>query len=265
MSSLNETIALSGAKSLDVRLNIYSNDKNLSPMIQLDGTRVITVSNKINNPSVLDNNAATDEEVIVNASAGIVFNVAGYFTGTNLITFSQFRIGRQIIVSGTTSNNITTTITDIDLSASPYKVYVAATVTTESPASTTVKQYSTFVDEISPDSGSAEAKYLSAPVILEEVASALKILYAANIPPLSEVDLYYRAATQSAIDPLSKKKWVKVPTVYRKTTNKTDFTDQEYDIPNLGGFNVFQVKLVMRSTDQSQVPKIKDLRVIALA
>ena len=44
-----------------------------------------------------------------------------------------------------------------------------------------------------------------------------------------------------------------------------EYSDYEFTIDNLPEYEVYQVKILFTSTNQAVVPKIKDLRVIALA
>jgi hypothetical protein len=45
----------------------------------------------------------------------------------------------------------------------------------------------------------------------------------------------------------------------------SDFSVYEFTINNLPSFNYYRIKLIMTSTNQSYVPKLKDIRTIALA
>jgi hypothetical protein len=125
-----------------------------------------------------------------------------------------------------------------------------------------------FTSETDPYSGSHPAKHITKPITLAEDAVGLKILYAANIPPNSEVDLYYRTAIEgeSIID----KNWIydapenelpkdENPAIFREYTNLVGGDDGSLD-----AFTEFQIKLVFRSRNSSKVPLVRDLRAIAL-
>lgn len=58
--------------------------------------------------------------------------------------------------------------------------------------------------------------------------------------------------------------------MYLLTNNNFDFegnsyTEYEFTANNLPSFTYYTIKLILTSTNQSYVPKIKDVRAIALA
>jgi hypothetical protein len=126
-----------------------------------------------------------------------------------------------------------------------------------------------YVSETSPNGGSSAAKHIMEPVVLEQDAVGLKILLSANRPQQSDFQVYYRTATGDEI--LSDKNWVlqAEDTNNPADENQTIYREYRY-LPggiggNLSAFTQFQVKVVMRSTNTSRIPIIKDLRVIALS
>jgi hypothetical protein len=126
-----------------------------------------------------------------------------------------------------------------------------------------------FIPETNPQNGSSLAKHITVPANLAEEAVGLKILFAANRPPGSDFQVYYRTA--DAGEAIRRKNWVLAET---ETTNPTDtnkniFREYRYLVGGFGGqldpFSQFQVKIVFRSTNSAKVPTIRDLRAIALA
>ena len=47
--------------------------------------------------------------------------------------------------------------------------------------------------------------------------------------------------------------------------SNTEYKDYTFTIDNLPSFKIYRIKLVLTSTDQVFVPKVRDLRVLALA
>tara|TARA_B100001057_G_C22806624_1_gene933716 strand:+ start:272 stop:1858 length:1587 start_codon:yes stop_codon:yes gene_type:complete len=125
-----------------------------------------------------------------------------------------------------------------------------------------------FVDETSPTSGSSAAKHLTRMIKLGEDAVGLKVLLSANRPDGSDFQLYFRTA--SGETSLRAQSFVLASQESTIQTNDNPFSFNEYTylIGGIGGditaFDKFQLKIVMRSTNQAKVPKISDLRVIAL-
>jgi len=128
-----------------------------------------------------------------------------------------------------------------------------------------------FVAETHPTAGSSLAKHITKTVRLEEPSTGIRVLYAANVLNNTSVDLYYRTGAIGDDSDLSVTDFIAatVDADPGKSIDDNQYKEYEYNIGATTGttlpeFNAFQVKLVMNSTDQSRVPKIRDLSVIAL-
>jgi hypothetical protein len=127
-----------------------------------------------------------------------------------------------------------------------------------------------FIAETVASGGSAVAKHLTIPVTLETPAIGLKVIFAANRPAEAFIDLYYRVSSVGAATPLSDAAWVlaDIDEPIRTDEDPSVFRDYEYTIPSSGDlepFSGYQFKIVFRSTNQAKIPRIRDIRGIALA
>ena len=126
----------------------------------------------------------------------------------------------------------------------------------------------TYVAETDKKEGSHLSKHITKPVALLNDAVGLKVLFNANRPSVADFDLYYKAISDDQI--LDNIVW----TIAAKAAsvpadeNRDVFREYTYLIGGDNGsllpFTTFQLKIVMRSTNSSKVPVIKDLRAIAL-
>ena len=125
---------------------------------------------------------------------------------------------------------------------------------------------STAVAETDPSKGSNLAKYVTKTVELNETSDTLKIYLDVNRPSNTFVDLYYKVGnTAGTFDAGS---WVAAT----PSTNNgqvaysdgTTYDETQYEITPAANFTIFAIKIVMRSTGTSFIPKCQDLRVIAL-
>ena len=125
-----------------------------------------------------------------------------------------------------------------------------------------------FTAETSARGGSSAAKHLTAPVTLVEEAVGLKILIGASVPTAADFEIYVRTADNEA---LKTQGFVLVPPENTLVKDDTGliFNDYQFLHGGLGGdvppFKKFQVKIVMRSIDQSKPTIFSDLRIIALS
>ena len=126
-----------------------------------------------------------------------------------------------------------------------------------------------FVAETDPTEGTTAAKHITKQVTLQEPGVGLKVLLSANRPSEADFEVYYKTGTGD--DVLDDKVWILVDkeSVLPADNNRTTYREYEYLAGGTGGtlppFTTYQVKIVMTSTNSSRIPKIKDLRIIALA
>ena len=126
-----------------------------------------------------------------------------------------------------------------------------------------------FVNETAKFGGSSASKHLTREIILEEAAVGLKILIDANRPVSTDFQVYVRTCD---IDKAIKEvDFVLVPQEAEipADDNPNIFRQYTYLHGGLGGdvldFKKYQVKIVLRSTNQAFSPVLDNLRVIALS
>jgi hypothetical protein len=115
------------------------------------------------------------------------------------------------------------------------------------------------------------SKYVTNPVKLALTSTFIKIRFSANVPSQADVDVYYKTTlgSTSALDSIKYTLATPDLAMVKVENGNETFYDVEYSIDNsaanLEPFDALQVKLVMRSTNTSAIPKIKDLRIVACA
>jgi hypothetical protein len=125
-----------------------------------------------------------------------------------------------------------------------------------------------YVAETDPQDGSSASKHISKPVVLAEQAVGLKIILAANRPTEADFVVYWRVSSGDEV--ITDKAWTSVSkeSIIPPDADPTVFREYTYLVGGIGGnlspFTQFQVKIVMTSTNTSKIPRIKDLRTIAL-
>ena len=132
-----------------------------------------------------------------------------------------------------------------------------------------------------PSGGSALAKYITRRVTLSDGfdASDIKTYVTMNKPAGTNVYVYYKVLSQFDPEPFDDKDWtVMTQTSQTNTVSLTEneFIDYEFDptgtnvnYTNAGAtyttFKTFAIKIVMVSTSTTKVPRILDMRTIAMA
>lgn len=108
--------------------------------------------------------------------------------------------------------------------------------------------------------------YITKPVKLDNTSTSIQVLFEAIRLPESEIKVYIKTKTSSSTSPLSESAYVEIPAVsYPASNTNTEYRAFEYELKDMTGFQEFAVKVVMTSSRQGIVPKIRDFRSIALA
>ena len=121
-------------------------------------------------------------------------------------------------------------------------------------------------DNNEPESDNALARYLTKPVELVNPANEISVFFDANRPPSASIDVYYKVKPIGSGVRFSDQDWVKfegdvIPTA---NENYNSFSEYSFNHTFNEDFNIYAIKIVMRSTNEARVPRIRDLRVIAI-
>ena len=127
--------------------------------------------------------------------------------------------------------------------------------------------YTGFVSELEPTGGSADCTYITREISLAQPSKSIRIVLTACRPADTEIDLYYKVKDSDGLD------YRKLPYTYIQrpdgynipSISDTDFKEWEYDVRDIDEFISFGIKVVMRSKNSSVVPRVSDMRIIALA
>ena len=146
-------------------------------------------------------------------------------------------------------------------------------------SSSDVYPTSDFVDAIEPEGDSGETVYITRKVGLKSPASSLRVILDAHKPSTADIKVMYKILRSDDASNFDDLGWVYFnstgttdDTVSANTT-KDDFTEYQYTAGKkddgtgsaLDGFISFAIKIKMQGTNCAEVPRIKDLRALALA
>jgi hypothetical protein len=128
-----------------------------------------------------------------------------------------------------------------------------------------------FVEETTNIGGSAAAKYMTRPVILENDATSLDVRISASVQSSSAIKMYYRVTSAEDARKLGDVVWRGFnedgasDSIVPPSSSSVDFKEHKFSVSSLGGFTAFQLKVVLTGTNSSYPPLLKDMRGIALA
>src|SRR6056300_1483770 len=118
---------------------------------------------------------------------------------------------------------------------------------------------------------SSAAVYLTRPVVLENISSALDIRLTQNVRATSNVKVYYRVSSSEEVRNIDDLSWIPFNTNGNEDTtvvpaeDADTFKEYKYSATGIHDFTAFQIKIVMKGTNSAYPPVIRDMRGIALA
>ena len=279
-SEVNQNNSLSGGRtgnsslvagtSANVIASMKSTSSFLTPVLDSERISLCLTSNKISNYTRSTFNDTDLDDRALGASTDITMDATGTISagssGTIRDEIKTLDIGKEITISGGNNDGNIFTVTSVADDGSSFNVS-PATVADSSNISITITQHERYLDGIAPTGTSNASNYMTKRFSLDNPATALKVLFDANKPSSSTINVYYKIVEEG-----DTRDFDKIP--YRLATidnldssddNPNLFKEREFTINNLNSFSSAAIKIEMKSSNSVFVPRIKNLRVLALA
>jgi hypothetical protein len=249
----------------------------LSPMIDTKLMLGSFARNVINNPTYDTENksgGANDVVTIASASNIKVTQISGR-QGLITLTNASDKTNAAAIIKGTylniTANNGVNNgqyrvlnVTDSGANISIFNVSTT-NVSTNSTATYTITNGRNFIAEEAAYDGSVASKYITREVSLVNPCTAFKFYLDVAKPTDANVNFYYKVSNVGDTVDLKDKEYTKVEGVTIIDSLDGTFNEVEKIVENLPQFDAIIFKIVFLGDDSSQVPKCKNLRIIAFA
>jgi hypothetical protein len=220
----------------------------------------------------------------------ITINAPNYLDSTRIIASKVNEDNRLSNLPGNKSMNMRLTLGTTDTRLSPVlDTQRISTVLTSNRVNKIIEDYATDarVDVIDEDPSAFQ--YISKEITLENSASSIKIILDAHINLYSDIRAFYTISENSNFDPIftpfpgynnlnSRGQIINfedsngLPDNFTSPSSSIGFTLPEleyreyvFTADQLPPFRSYRIKLVLTSTNQVYVPRVKNLRVIVLA
>ena len=118
-----------------------------------------------------------------------------------------------------------------------------------------------FVADTAPVGATNLANYVTRTLELTNPADSLKIIFDANIPKATDLDVYYKAFSGDT-DP-NTLNWIDTGFTVSSKDAVDDFRERNIEVSNIPDFTKVVIKIVMKSTETASVPKVQAFRLIA--
>ena len=128
-----------------------------------------------------------------------------------------------------------------------------------------------FVADTANTGGSGPAQYITRPIILEDEATALDCRLSAHVPSTAEVEMFYRLSNADDARKMGDLAWIPFnddgspDTAVPPSDDDVTFKEHQYSASGTTTFTAFQLKIILKGSNSSYPPRVKDLRGIALA
>jgi hypothetical protein len=255
-----------------ISLRIISSDDTVSPLVSLESLFLNAWENFIDNGEINaeDFNIITPGAGYSNSNSVIINSSTG--TGANVRFITDDVNGNVIALNVISSGfNYTDDFT------------ITYPDTSDASANITANAVVTLNSEFDSSGGPCLARYITKPITLADGFDAgdLRVFLGANKPAGTEVHVFYKILSSSDITTFKDRPYQKMeafnpilspsinPDEFREYEYRPSITSDEISYTSENGvtydsFKTFSIKILMTSEDPSVIPRVKDLRIIAL-
>ena len=220
----------------------------------------------------------------------IVVNQKNYFDTPRMIASKVNEDANLTTVPGSKSMNMRLFLNTVDTRISPViDGQRVSAVLTSNRVNNVITDYATDSRVDSVDEDPTAFQYISKEIVLENSASSLKIILSAHVNVDADIRAFFAVGKNPGTEPtfspfpgfsnLNTRGQVIAPqnnngqpdTFIVKSNSlvhdsaSADYREYTFSIDDLPSFKTYRIKLNLTSTNQCYVPRVKELRVIALA
>jgi hypothetical protein len=263
--------------------------ESITPMIQnitVQGTSVKAQVRTITGSSISGN-----EVPFVNKGyESVTLNKINYFDSSRIVCSKINETNKLVTLPGNKSLNIKLTLDTVDTRLTPViDTQRMSAILVSNRVNNVISDYAkdNRVNSIFEDPTAFQ--YISKEIKLENPATSIKIIANAHINLYSDIRAFYSISEKENFDPIfvpfpgwdnldSKKQIISFTNSNGKSDsyvsntstlgfdgNSLEYKEYTFTSDLLPSFRSYRIKLVMTSTNQAYVPRLKDLRVITLA
>ena len=220
----------------------------------------------------------------------ITINKKNYFDSPRMIASKVNEDANLTTIEGNKSMNMRLFLTSTDTRISPViDSQRVSAILTSNRVNNIITDYATDSRVDTVDEDPTGCQYISKEIVLENPASSLKIILAGHFTDVNDIRSFYCVSNKPGLEPiftpfpgytnLNSRGQIIAPensngepdafvlksNTYGYDSRDLDYREYTFTIDQLPSFRTYRVKLNLTSTSQCFVPRVKELRVIALA
>jgi hypothetical protein len=225
-----------------------------------------------------------------NGFESISLNKSNYYNSPRIIASKVNESNKLSTLPGNKSLNMRLSLNTIDTKLSPMvDTQRISTILTSNRVNSVITNYATDSKSNTIDNDPTAFQYISKEIILENSASAIKIILNAHVNSYCDIRAFYVVSSSQNFNPIftpfpgynnlntqkqiinfensdgSSDNFISPTTSIGFSPSDIEYKEYVFTSGNLQSFRSYRIKIIMTSTNQVYVPRIKDLKVIALA
>jgi hypothetical protein len=265
-SRYNEQNNMSDGPSCVFQANLSSTNSKVSPIIDMNNSTVVFYNNRIND-------LYADEDIFSTSPTGSINTVAITAGGTGYSSAPTVSVvggsGSGAVITANITGGSVTSLTIVNPGTgffnAPGLVFSGGgTPSVKAQATATITK---FNSELLPTGGLALAKYATKAQILDTISSSIK-LYATGYSNIdSSFEVYIKTSLSSSSTPHESNGWTRLSCDVERNKSKRPEQQIEYEFyaDNMAAFDVYSIKIVLRSKTSWDPPYVSKYRAIVLA
>ena len=261
----------------------------ITPIVQNVTTRGTSISGEVR--TVTGQSISGNEIPYVdNGFEPLVINTPNYLSSTRLICSKVNEDAKLTNIEGSKSLQMRLNMVTTDSRVSPViDGQRVSTILSSNRVNNVITDFAndSRVNGILTDPSACQ--YISKEIVLENPATSLKVILDAHINNYSDIRVFYAISEKPGFNPIfvpfpgyanlnsrgqiidvansdgQSDSFVSKTQTYGFNSGTIEFKEHTFSMDNLPSFKSYRVKIVLTGTVQTYVPRVRDLRVLALA
>ena len=272
----NKIYKTANAESLQYRIELSTDSADVSPIVDTKQLGAVFIRNLVNDPTY-DTTVFNHELVTIAASnQSNVYNISNTIGSIHLANTADQNNARSITngtiitLSGGLNTGQYRVINVLDSGANIRIFKLSGNIVTDanafsaSPVSITVVNSPAFIAEEAAEGGSSYSKYVTKQIDFLNPCTSIKFFIDVAKPTGSDVEFYFKTKVAGDNINFNEIEYTKVNNVTITTSQSGEFYQVTKQVDNIDAFNSLVFKIVFQSSNEAQIPRIKNLRIIAL-
>lgn len=269
-SSVNVVNNMGSLNPFTIRLELSTENKYVSPIIDMSLQSVVLIHNQVNSPTYDSENVDND---IVTVSSNNLVSFTSISSNIGTINLQNIRDksnaslitkGTNITVSNSSVNSGVFRVLEVTNSGSNIKV--AGNITTQAAGNIiTITNATGFIAEEASLGGSSLSKYITKQIDFVNPSTGFNLKLDISRPDNAVVRIFYKVKEVGDTAPFAEEEFVEIVNLDILTSRAGEYYEIEKQVDNLLPYNSIILKILLESSDSADIPKCKNLRLAALA